>query len=321
MLNRRPIKASNEHLVFAKNVPQYMAGQITQLFNHYKPTSVRNIYPRSDMTTLVFTFGSQFDAECAQRETDLLRIDYVVLKVETYNDKQSVRALRAKRRARRPVGRVLGRYEADDAGEHGEEKEEEDAEIESVAERSDTPIDTGFSTHPLPAGNPMAGAATGLTWANIAAIKEPRPAALTDTTVDTNLLEIDTTHTTTPQKSHLNLNPPLHDTPASDATSVTVKPAPRINFLANHSPSSISTASPNNNGNNGNNEGDGDDSDGAIPLAHPTSAFNLPGSTEPLASMLSYFPADSAEYVRESHCQVCSFCQYLAARKVQCYGW
>lgn len=288
MLNTHPIKASNEHLVFAKNVPQYMAGQITQLFNRYKPVGVRNIYPRSDMTTLVFTFGSQFDAERAQRETDLMRIDYVVLKVETYNDKQSVRALRAKRRARRPVGRVLGGYEADDGGEDGEEEEEDDdAEIESVAERSDTPIDTEFSTHPLPAGNRMAGAATGLTWANIAAIKEPQPAALTDTTVDANLQEIDITHITTPQKSYLNLSPSLHDTPASDATSITIRPAPRINFLANHSSSSTSTASQNNNDNNGNNEGDGDDSDGAIPLAHPTSAFNLLGPTEPLASMSS----------------------------------
>jgi len=100
-------KAPNEHLIFVKNVPGYLAtDEIRSLFTKYNPASVKNVYPNSNVTTIVIGFRTKDEAARAQAETDQTRLAHVVLKVEIYNRRQSVRYLRDQGQANRPRGAV-----------------------------------------------------------------------------------------------------------------------------------------------------------------------------------------------------------------------
>ena len=98
-------RAPNEHLIFVKNVPGYFAtDEIRSLFAKYNPASIKNVYPNSNVTTIVIGFRTKDEAARAQAETDQTRLAHVVLKVETYNQKQSVRYLRDQGQVTRPRG-------------------------------------------------------------------------------------------------------------------------------------------------------------------------------------------------------------------------
>jgi hypothetical protein len=142
---------TNEHLIFVKNVPQYLAkDEVPKRFIQYNSIGVKNVYPHSHITTVVISFATKHEAERAQRETDQMRLDNVVLHVEGYNKSQSVRYLRDKGHANRPLGAV----EEDDTRYYEEEAQEE-------ASIYTPPLE------PVAAKDPKI-ASQGSTWAHIA---------------------------------------------------------------------------------------------------------------------------------------------------------
>jgi hypothetical protein len=145
-------KAANEHLIFVKNVPGYIGTDaIRGIFEKYNPMSVKNVYPNSNVTTVVVGFRTKAEATRAQEETDQTRLSNVVLKVEMYNQRQSVRYLRDQGQANRPLGMVKD----DEAEYFDEEPSQEDAPV---------------STPPLEpyVARDFTVAPQGTTWADIA---------------------------------------------------------------------------------------------------------------------------------------------------------
>jgi hypothetical protein len=95
MLQTHNTKTRGEHLIFVKNVPAYMAvDAIPDLYAQYKPLRFKNVYPNGDITTLVVAFQAYDKAVQAQQDTDGMRLDNVVLRVEMYSKYRSLRFLR-----------------------------------------------------------------------------------------------------------------------------------------------------------------------------------------------------------------------------------
>ena len=93
-------RASNERIVFVKNVPSYVpSDQIAELFAPYKPLSIKNIYKGSSITTIVVGFGSRSDAVRAQRNTDGKSLGSAVIKVEMYEQRRSLRYIKGQEQA------------------------------------------------------------------------------------------------------------------------------------------------------------------------------------------------------------------------------
>lgn len=88
--------AREEHQIFVKHVPRYLAEtSVTAYFKqHYNPLDIRNVYPQGYNTTLVISFGTAEQAVAVQSDTNGLRLDGIVLQVESYARARSVRALR-----------------------------------------------------------------------------------------------------------------------------------------------------------------------------------------------------------------------------------
>ena len=147
------MRTPNEHLVFVKNVPSDLAkkNMIPKLFAQYNPIGFKNVYPHSNITTVVVTFATRREAARAQEETDQTRLENVILRVEGYKKTRSVRYLRDKGQAIRPLGTV----EEDDT----EDSEEDYAEEEPPAYNP--------PPEPVAAKDPKI-ASTGITWAHIA---------------------------------------------------------------------------------------------------------------------------------------------------------
>jgi hypothetical protein len=113
----------DEYPIFVKNVPQDLATEaVPEFFNQYEPLHIKNVYPHSHTTTVVVYFATLEAALDCQVETDGMRLENVVLSVEPYNTKKSVRHLREERVAKRygPMGVI----EEDDGD--SEEQEQED---------------------------------------------------------------------------------------------------------------------------------------------------------------------------------------------------
>jgi hypothetical protein len=147
------MRTPNEHLVFVKNVPSDLAKKnaIPKLFAQYNPIGFKNVYPHSNITTIVVTFATRREAAHAQKETDQTRLENVILRVEGYKKIQSVRYLRDKGQAIRPLGTVE-EYDTEDS-------EEYHAEYEPPA----------YNPPPeLVAAKDPKIAPTGITWAHIA---------------------------------------------------------------------------------------------------------------------------------------------------------
>ncbi|KAH4405666.1 hypothetical protein HBH92_177900 [Parastagonospora nodorum] len=115
-------KGKEEHLIFVKNVPAYMAHRsIPDLYKQYEPVRFKNVYPHSDITTVVIGFRTHDEAVYAQQQTDGVRLESVVLRVEKYNKHRSVRYLQEVRTKGQPLGPTYDDFE---------EEEEEDQEPE-----------------------------------------------------------------------------------------------------------------------------------------------------------------------------------------------
>jgi hypothetical protein len=100
-------KAKEEHLIFVKNCPADLAtGPLLDLFERYDPIRIKNVYPNSDITTVVVSFPTYDEACYAQEDTDGIRLENVVLRVEMFDKYRSVRYLREERGANRPLGAV-----------------------------------------------------------------------------------------------------------------------------------------------------------------------------------------------------------------------
>jgi hypothetical protein len=109
-------QSRDEHLVFVKNVPAYMGtASIPELFAQYRPLRVKNVYPNGHITTVVVSFRTYEEAAQAQQDTDGMRLESVVLRVEMYSKHRSLRFLREGRVTRRPFGAV--QEHAEDAAE------------------------------------------------------------------------------------------------------------------------------------------------------------------------------------------------------------
>ncbi|KAL5114503.1 hypothetical protein ACEQ8H_007593 [Pleosporales sp. CAS-2024a] len=147
-------QGKEEHLIFVKNVPAYMVDKaIVHLYNQYDPVRFKNVYPDSDITTIVVGFRTHDTAVQAQQETDGLRLETVVLRVELYTKQRSIRYLQDQRnKAKAPS----------DANEDAEEEEEYQEPAREEEER-----------HVLPLGHDAATSAPGRkTWARIIAGKQ-----------------------------------------------------------------------------------------------------------------------------------------------------
>jgi hypothetical protein len=108
----------DEHLVFVKNVPAYLAtATIPELFAQYEPLRIKNVYPSGDITTVVVAFRRYEEAAQAQQKTDGMRLESVVLRVEMYSKHRSLRFLREGRATKRPFGAAQERLE-DEAEEY-----------------------------------------------------------------------------------------------------------------------------------------------------------------------------------------------------------
>lgn len=67
-----------EHLIFVKNVPADVAraaGPLMEMFARYGPTRIKNVYPTSDITTVVVSFPTLDEAIDAQEGTDGMRLE------------------------------------------------------------------------------------------------------------------------------------------------------------------------------------------------------------------------------------------------------
>ncbi|KAF2027134.1 hypothetical protein EK21DRAFT_91789 [Setomelanomma holmii] len=148
----------DEHLIFVKNVPNSISSSIPTLFAPYSPLRVKNVYPHSDITTIVLGFRTQAAASIAQQETDGMRWENVVLRVEGYSKMRSVRYVREERGRGRPRGAVGG----EEAGQEWEEVYEDEDGQQSGPELE---YETVFPDV-APAVKRDVGGAT--TWAQVA---------------------------------------------------------------------------------------------------------------------------------------------------------
>jgi hypothetical protein len=155
---------TNKHLIFVKNLPGYMADTITEIFEQYHPISIKNVYPRSDTTTIVVSFPTKQEADRAQSETDQMRLNNVILNVEKYNKTQSVRFLRGKHWDNLLL----------DAKENGHEEDIEEDSVDGHAmSRTPTPLEPQFAPV-APAASPVL-VTEGITWASVAAkLRSPK---------------------------------------------------------------------------------------------------------------------------------------------------
>ncbi|KAJ4345976.1 hypothetical protein N0V95_005841 [Ascochyta clinopodiicola] len=95
-----PHKYPATHLIFVKNVPQESCSSVASLYTQYRPLRIKNLYPSSQITTLMIALPTADIAASALHRTDGLKFDNMVLSVERYNAKQSTVARRDTRRLR-----------------------------------------------------------------------------------------------------------------------------------------------------------------------------------------------------------------------------
>ncbi|KAF2123988.1 hypothetical protein P153DRAFT_361614 [Dothidotthia symphoricarpi CBS 119687] len=112
---------TKNHLIFVKNVPSDTARKaIPRLYAQYGAVEYTNIYAASSITTVMIGFQTMQEAVYAQQDTDGMKLDNVILRVERYHKKQSVRFLRERRRAGGLLGDEGGDYEDEGADIHEE---------------------------------------------------------------------------------------------------------------------------------------------------------------------------------------------------------
>lgn len=153
-------KGRSEHQIFVKQVPKDTAkSTLPDLFAPYNPQSFRNLYPDSYNTTVVLSFSTHDEASLAYRDTNGMRLDNTVLRVEMWNEQRTTRATGA----------------AEDVGAaHSGVSILKLATLQHPTpvedfERTDSPFaDTG---------SPRLKPGDGFTWAQVAGPKRPPAAA------------------------------------------------------------------------------------------------------------------------------------------------
>lgn len=91
-------KYNAKQMLFVKNVPRDSATRVENLFTKYKPLETKNLYPTSQITTLMIALPSIGATEAALGKIDGVRINNTVVSVERYNPKQSTVARRDARK-------------------------------------------------------------------------------------------------------------------------------------------------------------------------------------------------------------------------------
>lgn len=91
-------KYNPAQLIFVKNVPQDSASSIANIYTQYEPLDVKNLYPTSQITTMMIALPTAEIAATALRCTDGMKVDNTIISVERYNARQSIVARRESRR-------------------------------------------------------------------------------------------------------------------------------------------------------------------------------------------------------------------------------
>ena len=91
-------KYNPAQLIFVKNVPQDSASSIASIYTQYEPLDVKNLYPTSQITTMMIALPTAEIAATALRCTDGMKVDNTIISVERYNARQSIVARRESRR-------------------------------------------------------------------------------------------------------------------------------------------------------------------------------------------------------------------------------
>ncbi|KAH7069730.1 hypothetical protein BKA63DRAFT_420949 [Paraphoma chrysanthemicola] len=152
MRRARDPKAKDEHLIFVKNVPTYMTKRaVPDLYAPYQPIRIKNVYPNSDITTVVLGFRTEREANQAQEHTDGFRLENVVLRVESYSKHRSIRHIREERNTNRPLGAV-----------------DDDEEVEAEEQPESRPDSDYEVVFPLLVGQAQQDITGATTWAQIA---------------------------------------------------------------------------------------------------------------------------------------------------------
>ncbi|KAF1832856.1 hypothetical protein BDW02DRAFT_631734 [Decorospora gaudefroyi] len=284
LLNNR---APKEHLVFVKNVPSYLAKDtIPKLFTKYNPIHIKNVYPKSHITTVVIAFRTQHEAACAQQDTDQMRISNVVLRVEGYNKLQSVRHLREQAHTNRsPLGLAV----EDDDDEDTKHEEVLPTYITSPAQQSRTPN----------------AAPKGTTWAHVAGNNTAPDEFLTSTTRMSAIININNTtpdhqnkNKTTPaipetqnQTTPTPIPTPPIPVPQAAADAPTTHQFPHLTPIPHHVlPTPTPTSTP---------EAVEPEQEHVPERAQPT----IPKESPPV-----WEPIDTSHRIRLQHCRACWFC-------------
>ncbi|KAF1850183.1 uncharacterized protein K460DRAFT_268704, partial [Cucurbitaria berberidis CBS 394.84] len=274
-------------LIFVKNIPTYMANRtIPKLYNEYGAFHVKNVYPQASITTAVVSFRTKEEAARAQKETDGMRFLDVILRVEMYEKHRSVRFIRDSGPAQRPLGAI----------EDDDEATLEEEVAFDTKHRYTPPLDVVAST--LPNDAPK-----GMTWAHVAADKGAltvmSPPSTPEAALSENKIVTSSTPVTTPrtkvavphilfapspaQSDHHRLKTYLDRTAPSNFTFV-----PSLAARGNNKPYNADTKSTSKLNN---------------PFGAVGQAMDVPRHTS------VWKPIDTAELIRQRHCQGCSFCQ------------
>mgnify|MGYP003624091355 CR=1 FL=1 len=283
----RDPKARDEHLIFVKNVPAHMATHaVPDLYAAYKPLRIKNVYPNSDITTVVVGFRTHREASYAQQDTDGLRLESVVLRVESYSKHRSVRHLREGRIANRPLGTV---DENDD--------DEEDEQPESRPD-SDSDYDTLF---PFFVGQVQPDTTGTTTWAQIA--KQTRQPQTTQPMVSSSSPRLK--HPTVSEEAKklpalMAIAEPHHASKnvVAESRSEIDEADAQTDAVLPRSPNTTSTEIA---------AYDGDIEDNSKTRNPPSIANAAPYMSTGI--LAPWEPIDTSERIRQRHCRDCRFCQ------------
>ncbi|KAF2825158.1 hypothetical protein CC86DRAFT_273896, partial [Ophiobolus disseminans] len=272
-------KAKEEHLIFVKNVPADLAtGSLLDLFARYEPLRIKNVYPNSDITTVVVSFRTFDEASYAQEDTDGIRLDNVVLRVEMFSKHRSVRYLREERNAHRPLGAVDEEYE-----------DETEDQPHYVHEAGDVIVlDSSHASLLQDKG--------ATTWAQIAKKKQPLGMAPLPAPIALSSLHPVVSKEAVTSTPKLTVAVPrLPDAPGTDDDTS------ELDLTDDSSLQSPATSSAEVAGY----EADVEDNREPKNQFTPTKDKTRPSS----GIMAPWEPVDSTERIRQRHCRDCVFCQ------------
>ncbi|KAF1938710.1 hypothetical protein EJ02DRAFT_16184 [Clathrospora elynae] len=287
-----PRVANQQHLIFVKNVPGYLVKDaIPKLFSRYNPIDIKNVYPYSKDTTVVVSFRTKHEAARAQQETDQVRLDSVILRVESYNKKRSVRFIRENGH----VNRQLGDVDEDEPEDDSEETAHDNIPVYTL------PLD-------LVNVKDLKTTPKGTTWADIAgnrrrqvdsnaptvveAEEEPVPATVPTTPTTTPRISVAVPHElSTPGFEHLDHLRPAIPPPIAPSLSAHTAVSPPLYTL----PDSPCEA----------------DVEENIRKQKEVAEWAQKASVvqETPDTPATYEHIDSTERIRWKHCQNCAFCK------------